>query len=39
MKSVGIPEHWLEWPFIICPMFGAASAGLGLLLKLIEKHI
>lgn len=32
MKSLGIPEHWLLWPFVICPMFAVISAGLGVLL-------
>lgn len=32
MKSLGIPEHWLLWPFVICPMFALLSALLGLLL-------
>lgn len=32
MKSLGIPEHWLLWPVVICPMFALISAGLGMLL-------
>ena len=33
MRSLGIPEHWLQWPLIICPLFGALSAGLACLLE------
>ena len=32
MKSLALPEHWLQWPFLICPFFAALSAGLGLLI-------
>lgn len=32
MKSLGLPEHGVLWPLVICPMFGALSAGLGCLL-------
>lgn len=32
MKSLGIPEHWILWPFVICPLFGLLCAGLGMLL-------
>ena len=32
MKSLALPEHWLQWPFLICPLFALLSAGLGLLL-------
>lgn len=32
MKSLGIQEHWVLWPLVICPMFAVVSAGLGLLL-------
>ena len=33
MKSLGVPEHWLQWPLIICPLFGILAAGIGLLLE------
>lgn len=33
MKSLALPEHWLQWPLIICPLFAALSAGLGCLLQ------
>ena len=33
MRSLGIPEHWVQWPLIICPLFGALSAGLVCLLE------
>ena len=32
MKSLGLLEHWVEWPLLVCPLFGLISAGLGLLL-------
>lgn len=32
MKTLAIPEHWVLWPFVICPMFALISAGLGGLL-------
>ena len=32
MKSLALPEHWLLWPFLICPFFAALSAAIGLLL-------
>lgn len=32
MKSLGLPEHWILWPFVVCPMFALVSAGLGMLL-------
>ena len=32
MRQLAIPEHWLLWPFLICPLFAALSAGLGLLI-------
>ena len=35
MKSLGIPEHWLAWPLIICPLSAAASAGIGLLIRML----
>ncbi len=34
MKSLGIPEHFILWPFGICPMFALISATLGMLLSL-----
>lgn len=33
MKSLALPEHWLQWPLIICPLFAALAAGLGCLLQ------
>ena len=35
MRSLGVPEHWVQWPLIICPLFGALSAGLALLIRKI----
>ena len=31
MKSLALVEHGLQWPLIICPMFGLIAAGLGML--------
>ncbi len=28
MKTLAIPEHWILWPFIACPMFGFIVAGI-----------
>ena len=33
MKSLGIPEHAVLWPFVVCPMMAAIMAGIGLLLR------
>ena len=32
MKSLALPEHGLEWPLLVCPLFGLISVGIGLLL-------
>lgn len=34
MKSYALPEHLLQWPFLICPVLAAAQAGLGLLMQM-----
>ena len=33
MKNYALPEHLLQWPFVLCPILAAAQAGLGLLLQ------
>ncbi len=35
MKSYALPEHLLQWPFLLCPLMAAAQAGLCLLLQAI----
>ena len=35
MKDYALPEHLLQWPFLMCPILAAAQAGLGLLLQKI----
>ena len=35
MRSLGVPEHFLQWPLIICPLFGLLSAGLAMLIGTI----
>ena len=35
MKGYALPEHLLQWPFLMCPLMAAAQAGLGLLLQKI----
>lgn len=32
MESLGISEHWILWPLVICPIFSIVSAGLGMFL-------
>ena len=31
--GAALPEHLLQWPFVLCPILAAAQAGLGLLLQ------
>lgn len=33
MKDYALPEHLLQWPFLLCPLLAAAQAGLVLLLQ------
>ncbi|NJP39779.1 hypothetical protein HCH52_01755 [Oscillospiraceae bacterium HV4-5-C5C] len=35
MKALGLPEHGLLWPFLVCPLFAVLSAGAGLLLRAV----
>jgi len=28
LKALAIPEHWILWPFVACPMFGLVVAGI-----------
>ena len=28
LKKLGIPEHWVAWPFVICPIGGLLLAGI-----------
>ena len=35
MKGYALPEHLLQWPFLLCPLMAAAQAGLCLLLQAI----
>lgn len=32
MKSLGLLEHWVQWPLIVCPLFGLVNAGVAWLL-------
>ena len=32
MRSLAVPEHWIQWPLLVCPFFALISAGIGLLL-------
>ena len=34
MKDYALPEHLLQWPFLMCPILAAAQAGLGLLIEI-----
>ena len=34
MKDYALPEHLLQWPFLMCPILAAAQAGLGLLIDI-----
>ena len=34
MKDYALPEHLLQWPFLMCPILAAAQAGLGLLIDM-----
>ena len=34
MKNYALPEHLLQWPFVLCPILAAAQAGLGLLINM-----
>ena len=36
MRSYALPEHLLQWPFILCPILATAQAGLGLLLQTLK---
>ena len=33
MKMLAIPEHFIAWPLLICPMVALISAGLGMLVR------
>lgn len=33
MLSLAIPEHWLLWPFVVCPIMGFICAGIGMLIR------
>ena len=35
MKNIALVEHWVMWPFIICPLAGFINAGVGMLLLLL----
>ena len=32
MKTIGIPEHYILWPFVICPVAAFFAAGIGMLI-------
>lgn len=34
MKSLAVPEHFVLWPLVVCPLMALISAGLGCLLRL-----
>ena len=34
MRNYALPEHLLQWPFLMCPILAVAQAGLGLLLNI-----
>lgn len=36
MRNYALPEHLLQWPFLLCPILAAAQAGLGLLLQILR---
>jgi len=33
LLTLGLPEHWILWPFIVCPVVGLLCAGIGLLIR------
>jgi hypothetical protein len=33
LLKLGLPEHLILWPAVFCPVVGAISAGLGILLR------
>ena len=33
MRTLGLPEHLLAWPFIVCPLVGLLCAGIGTLMR------
>ena len=33
MLTLAIPEHWIAWPFFVCPMLGFICAGIGMLIR------
>lgn len=33
MFSLGIVEHWVLWPLIVCPAFTFVCAGIGMLIR------
>lgn len=35
MKKLGLPEHFILWPIIVCPFFAIISTGLGMLIRII----
>ena len=34
MRNYALPEHLLQWPFLMCPVLAVAQAGLGLLINM-----
>lgn len=30
LRTLAIPEHWILWPFVTCPIFGFIVAGISL---------
>lgn len=33
MLTLAIPEHWLGWPLVVCPLVGFICAGVGTLIR------
>lgn len=35
VKKLGLPEHFLLWPLVVCPFFALIMTGAGLLIRMI----
>ncbi|WP_167958737.1 hypothetical protein [Anaerosporobacter faecicola] len=33
MKTLAIPEHWILWPFLVCPLVGFICSVVGTLIR------
>lgn len=35
VKTLGMPEHFLLWPLVVCPFFAIVMSGVGLLIRML----